>query len=226
MDWRDLVFLHWPVPAADLQTLLPRGLEIESCDGTAWLGIVPFRMARTRLRCLPGMPGTVEFPELNVRTYVRHGDTQGVWFFSLDATSPLVVAAARRTFGLNYLHAKMQIEQRGQLLTCRSERLDHRGPPAHLTVRWCSGGDSRPAVPGTLQHFLVERYCLFSTRDGVLLRGDIAHAPWQLQPASVELGECDMTRLLGLELPDCAPYALCAEPVRAAAWRARPAGTR
>ena len=219
MDWRDLVFLHWPVPAAALQRLLPPGLEVETCEGSAWLGVVPFRMARTRVRWLPPIPTTAAFPELNVRTYVRRGDRRGVWFFSLDAASRITVEAARATFRLPYYRAAMTCGSNGSMIVYASERTDRRGPPARFAARWCHGSSSAPAAPGTLAHFLVERYCLFSAgRDGRVRCGEIAHAPWRLMSASVELGVCDMTRLLGLELPDCAPYALMAEPLRVAAW--------
>ena len=219
MQWTELAFLHWPVAKESLQRLLPAGVEVETHSGDAWLGIVPFRMRRTRIRGLPPMPTAHEFPELNVRTYVRCGGKSGVWFFSLDATSRLAVEGARATFGRPYFRAEMELEQRGQLVSCTSRRTDGRGPPARFAAGYCPGGNSRPAARGSLEHFLVERYCLFApARGGGVRCGDIAHAPWQLQPASVQLGVCDMTRLLGLQLPDTAPFALCAEPVEVAAW--------
>ena len=220
MQWTDLAFLHWPVPKDALQRLVPRGVEVETFDGDAWLGIVPFCMRKTRIRGLPPLPYATDFPELNVRTYVRVGDKPGVWFFSLDAKSRLAVAGARATFGLPYFRAEMEVEQRGLLTSYVSRRVDDRAPPARFAAGYCSGGASRPAKPGTLEQFLVERYCLYAQgRDGSLRCGEIAHAPWQLQSASVQLGVCDMTRLLGFALPDCAPFALCAEPVEVVAWR-------
>lgn len=223
MQWLDLLFLHWPVPAQALQPLLPAGLDIDTFDGSAWLGVVPFRMARTRLRWLPPLPKTAAFPELNVRTYVRAGERQGVWFFSLDAASRVVVAAARAGFRLPYFWADMQVERRGQLQVYSSQRRDRRAPPATFSARWCYGGASYQALPGTLQHFLVERYCLFAAgKDGRPRCGEIAHPPWRLMPASVELGVCDMTRVLGIELPDCTPYALMAEPQSVVAWTLDP----
>lgn len=225
MDWEDLLFLHWPVPAADLRARVPADLAIDTFDGTAWLGIVPFRMARTRLRWLPRLPSAHAFPELNVRTYVRAGDRAGVWFFSLDAASRLAVAGARAAFKLPYFHADMQCDRRGQLIVYSSERRDRRAPPASFAARWCSGSASRPAAPGSLEHFLVERYCMYAVgTDGGLRCGHIAHVPWQLMSASVELGACDMTQRLDLELPDCAPLALMAERQTVVAWALERAG--
>lgn len=222
MQWTELAFLHWPVDPASVRPHLPPGLELETHGGDAWLGVVPFRMRRTRFRFLPPLPTAHEFPELNVRTYVRCGDRAGVWFFSLDAGSRLAVEGARATFGLPYFHADTTVEQKGELVSFTSRRTDRRGPPARFAAGYCSGGRSRPAAPGTLEHFLVERYCLFTaSKHGALRIGEIAHEPWQLQPASVQLGTCDMTRLLGFDLPDHAPFALCAEPLTVASWTPR-----
>ncbi len=223
MQWTDLLFLHWPVPKEPLQRLLPAGVEIETHGGDAWLGIVPFMMRRTRLRGLPPLPTAHEFPELNVRTYVRAGGRPGVWFFSLDAGSRLAIEGARAWFGLPYFRAEMQFEQRSLLTSFTSRRTDARAPGARFAAGYQSGGSSRTAQPGSLESFLVERYCLFAQgRDGRLRCGEIAHDPWRLMPASVQLGVCDMTRILGIQLPDCLPYALCAEPLTVAAWAPKP----
>src|SRR5688500_5474109 len=107
MRWHELLFMHWPVPAAALRPLIPAGLELDTFDGSAWLGVVPFRMSGIRRRLLPPVPGTAAFPELNVRTYVTAGAKPGVWFFSLDAANRLAVRVARWTFHLPYYDATM-----------------------------------------------------------------------------------------------------------------------
>jgi uncharacterized protein YqjF (DUF2071 family) len=216
MDWKDLLFLHWPVARALLQPLLPPPLEVEEHGGTAWLGVVPFRMARTRLRCLP-LPGAHAFPELNVRTYVRAAGRSGVWFFSLDAHSAMAVAGARATFGLPYFTAAIQCANEGSHVTYASRRTDRRGPPARLRARWRAGGAFAEAQAGSLEHFVTERYCMFSVRRGKLGCGEIAHPPWLLAPAQVQLEECDMTRALGVA-PAGAPIAHAAADQRVAAW--------
>jgi len=226
MDWQDLLFLHWRVPAPALQPHLPAGVEVDTFDGSAWLGVVPFRMARTRVRCLPPVPTTHDFPELNLRTYVRVGDRSGVWFFSLDAASRLAVAGARATFGLPYFRARMRCERTGDQLVYTSERTDRRGPPALFGGRWRPSGAPRPAAVGSLEHFLTERYCLFAARRGVVLIGEIAHAPWQLAPAEVQLDVCDMTRLLGLQLEGPPVSALAAAPLCVAAFAPQPVRVR
>lgn len=218
MRWEELLFLHWRWPAAALQRLLPAGVAIETFDGSAWLGVVPFRMAATRFRRWPRLPTAHTFPELNVRTYVQACGRRGVWFFSLDAASVLAVLGARWSFGLPYFHARMRCDRQGDRVVYRSERRDRRGPPASFAASWRAGGTAGPARPGTLEHFLTERYCLFARRRGRLLRGDIAHAPWQLAPADVELQESAMTGLLGEPLVGPPVSALVAAPLLVAAW--------
>ncbi len=112
MSWHDLLFAHAPVPVAALRAVVPAGLELDTFDGVAWLGVVPFRMTRVGPRVLPPLPGLHAFPELNVRTYVTRDGRPGVWFFSLDAANRLAVWTARRFFHLPYFHAAM---------TCRAD---------------------------------------------------------------------------------------------------------
>src|SRR5262245_4268389 len=101
-SWCDLLFAHWRVPVSALRPLIPARLKIQEFDGSAWLGAVPFRMTGVMYRPLPDLPWISAFPELNLRTYVECDGKPGVWFFSLDATNPLAVWAARRFFHLPY----------------------------------------------------------------------------------------------------------------------------
>ncbi|MBL8900445.1 MAG: DUF2071 domain-containing protein [Planctomycetes bacterium] len=217
MTWSELLFLHWRVPAAALRDAIPRALDIDEHDGSAWLGVVPFRMSEVRLRGCPKWPGTAEFPELNVRTYVRHGEQRGVWFFSLDAASWLSVRGARAWFGLPYFDARMSIERAGEQVRYRSERTHRRAPAARFAARYSPSGPVQASRPGSLERFLTSRYALFAQRRGALLCGEIDHAPWPLQPAEVELERCEMTRLLDLELAG-EPHALYAERLEVRAW--------
>ena len=222
MRWLDLVFLHWPVPAAALQRLLPSGLEVEEHNGTAWLGVVPFRMTGVRVRCLPRLPGSGAFAELNLRTYVRHAGVPGVWFFSLDAASRSAVRAARLTFHLPYFDARMSCERHGDVVQYRSERTHKNAPPALFNARWWATAPHVQPHRDTIAHWLVERYALYSAaRDGSLRIGHIHHEPWQLAPASIEIQTCAMTRLAGVELEGPPAFVHDALPLAVAAWAPR-----
>jgi uncharacterized protein YqjF (DUF2071 family) len=183
--WGDLLFAHWTVPAGALRALVPEPLTIDRFDGNAWLAITPFEVSGLRLRGTPPLPWLSRFPELNVRTYVSLGGKPGIWFFSLDAARALAVAAARRTYRLPYFHARMTIARQGTRLQYRSRRSSSE---RELVVDYAPTGRVRATVPGTLEHWLTERYCLYTAdkRQGVM-RAEIHHPPWPLQPASAEI---------------------------------------
>ena len=201
-EWQDLLFAHWPIPAAVLRPLVPRELEVEEFDGTGWLGIVPFRL-RNLWRRVPGRMFKLSFVELNVRTYVRVGDRPGVFFFSLDAASPLAVAGARLLFRLPYYPARMSCTADEGWVRYRSRRL---GGGAELRARYRPTGEVFHARAGTLDYFLTERYCLYAVpHPGRVLRVEIDHPPWPLQPAELEITRNTMTRPLGITLPEAPP---------------------
>ncbi|MEZ6003358.1 MAG: DUF2071 domain-containing protein [Planctomycetota bacterium] len=218
MRWLDLAFLHWRVPAARIAPLLPAGLELDTFDGHAWLGVVPFEMDRTRFRFAPPIPTATRFPELNVRTYVRSAGRPGVWFFSLDAASRLAVRGARRSFHLPYFDAQMRIARRADGVHYTSRRTHRGAPPAHFEARYKATGPPCPGSPGTLEYFLTERYCLYSAGPRGMLRGEIHHGPWPLQPGEVELVTNDLTRLLGLTLDGPPETVHCVTSIDVRAW--------
>lgn len=199
--WHDLLFAHWRVRKELLRQHVPGGLEIDTYQGQAWLGAVPFRMEGVRLRYAPAIPRTSRFPELNVRTYVKHGEKAGVWFFSLDAASKLAVTVARAWFHLPYFFARMSCEERGGWIEYISERKERNSASAVLRGKYRAEGESFHAAKGTLEHFLTERYCLYSAdAEGNLKRGEIHHLPWNMQLARAEISENSMTKGLGLAL--------------------------
>lgn len=202
MQWHDLLFAHWPVPAARLRPLLPPGLALQTWGGAAWLGVVPFMMRGVRARALPPIPPVAAFAELNVRTYVELDGRPGVWFFSLDAASPLAVRGARYGFHLPYFDAAMACERAGPGVRYASRRTHPGARPAALRAAYRPAGPPAPAAPGSLDHWLTERYCLYAAdRRGRVWRGEIHHAPWPLQPAELEIEQNAMAAQVGLDLP-------------------------
>lgn len=217
--WEDLAFLHWPVPAQELQSRIPVGLEVEEFDGTAWIGVVPFRL-RIRARGLPALPKIGAFPEINVRTYVRTGGRPGVWFFSLDAPSRFAIWAARWLYNLPYSRSRFEVKSGGDGVTYRCERLDS-AASARFSGRYRPTGPVAPASPGTLDHFLTERYCLYAADSGGgLHRGEIHHAPWPLAPAEAEIEENTMVAPFGLTL-EGSPRVAFSRRIEVATWPLR-----
>jgi len=194
--WRDLLFVHWRLPADEIARLLPPGLSLDAWEGDAWVGLVPFRMSGVR----PWWsPGGFAFAETNVRTYVHcEGRDPGVWFFSLDAANSLAVRIARRRWGLNYFRAAMSLERHGDRVRYRSRRLWPGQSGASLAID-AEIGPPLPApqpcqpAPGTLEHFLAERYVLYAVRRGRLMRGQVHHAPYPLR--SARAANCDESLL-------------------------------
>ncbi len=191
--WHDLLFAHWPVSTQLLRTHIPAGLEIDTYRGQAWIAVVPFLMSGVRLRGFPALPGASEFPELNLRTYVKRDGKPGVWFFSLDAANSLAVAVARAWFHLPYFRARMRCEELTGWIEYESLRIHDGAEPAAFRGQYRGLGDLFCAKPGTLEHFLTERYCLYSLNSkGQLLRGEVHHAPWDLQLAEAEISDNSM----------------------------------
>ncbi len=230
--WNDLLFAHWPVAPSQISPLLPEGLVVDTFQGSAWLGVVPFWMDRIKIRGIPPVPTARQFPELNLRTYVRDPRTgsQGVYFFSLDAGSLLAVAVARGVYHLPYYWAEMRIERRSEREFSYYSRRRFTSRPVLFIARYRGLGPTRRLVessPGSLEHFLTERYCLFTyDRAGNLVRANIHHVPWPLEEAEAEIHRNDLAAAIGIKLPDIAPvlhysrrlavYVWPAEPVRRA----------
>lgn len=225
MTWRDLLFMHWPVDPAVMRAAVPGDFDLDVFEGACWVGVVPFYMTGIRPRLLPavprwvGEPSVSRFAELNVRTYVSVSGVPGVLFFSLDAENKWAVRAARFDgfgpvpgFGLPYMDAAMHFEGEAKLgdnaadgwVRYASQRTHFGAPPASFkaSYRPIPGAGPVTAAPGTLEHFLTERYCLYSlARRGRVMRGHIHHAPWPLEPAECEMEVCEMTGGLGFALP-------------------------
>jgi uncharacterized protein YqjF (DUF2071 family) len=195
--WQDMLFAHWSVEAAAVARLLPARVEPDERDGSAWVGLVAFVMTGTRSAFWPGLPALPPIPELNVRTYVRVAGVPAVWFLSLDASSPFFVSIGRTLYGLRYHLARMTTVSDGR----RVHYLSVRGRSAFAASYGPTGPASR-ARPGSLEHFLVERYRLFSERRGRLITAEVEHAPWQLQPADAQI---QLNRMAPPGLPLSAP---------------------
>jgi hypothetical protein len=211
MRWRDVAFAHWPVDPEAVARVLPEGLAVATHDGDAYLGVVPFVMSEIGVR---GVPLGRSFPELNLRTYVRHDGERAVYFLSLDAADRLGVGVARAFYALPYYRAELRVERVASdgdapAVTVRSRRTHRGAPPARFDATCRATGESFTPEPGSLAAFLTENYAFYATgsRGGarVLLRGRIDHEPWTLRPASIDVRSNSLFRAANLDRPDGDP---------------------
>jgi uncharacterized protein len=204
--WHDLLFAYWPVPVEQVRPLVPSSLQVDTYEGQAWIGVVPFRMSGIRPRWLPALPWISAFPELNVRIYVIADNKPGVWFFSLDAANPVAVAVARRWYHLPYFRARMSCREVGDGVAYESRRIHCDAPPAAFVGQYHPVGPVFQAERGSLVYWLTERYCLYAVDARQrLYRGEIDHLPWPLQMATAQFSMETMTHPLGITLPDRLP---------------------
>ena len=197
--WRELLFIHWPVPVEAVRPLLPARLTPDTFDGTLYIGIVPFRMESVAPRWLPDAMA-FNFLETNLRTYVHlDGEAPGVWFFSLEAASWLAVRAARIGWSLPYHDARMSLTREGEQVHYESMRSGRH--KTRFEVSYSVGDALPPSEPGTLQHFLLERYLLYSERGGRLCRGQVHHSPYPAHQASVHEVHDELCAAVGLPSP-------------------------
>lgn len=217
--WADLLFVHWKVEADALRSLLPPGLTLDTFEGAAYVGLVPFTMTGVRPVGTPSFPPLSNFHEINVRTYVHYqGRDPGVWFFSLDAANSLAVKIARHWFRLPYFRAAMRLqasEQEGErTVVYQTERLWPEPTPACADLRYTAFGPVTPSQPETLEYFLAERYLLYAYANGRLYSGQVHHTPYPLQSVRLDSLSENLIAASGIARPETIDNLLYAREVR------------
>jgi len=202
--WRDLTFLHWRYNAETISGRLPPGLTLDTFDGSAWVGLVPFVLAAIQLRGLPAVPWISAFPETNVRTYVRGADGErGVWFFTLEADRLAAVMLARLWYHLPYRWASMRVTRRGSAVEYHSlrNRLFGQGR-TEIAVDIGS-----PLETNELDRFLTARFRLYTAMRGRIAYAQIEHPPWPLRRATVTSLKENLMQNSGVPSPQGEPLA-------------------
>lgn len=226
-QWLDLLFAHWPIAVETMRTLVPSQLPLDTWDGMAWVGVVPFRMQGVRPRLHPSLPWLSAFPELNVRTYVKVRDRgvekTGVYFFSLEAANPVAVAVARSSFKLPYFNAQMALVEKEGRIDYHSRRTHRNAPAAEFVGSYRPTGAVYQSKPGSFDAWLTERYALYTVGSrGQVYIGEIHHVPWPLQPASAEIETNTMAQASKLILPTTAPVLQFTRQLDVVVWPLRP----
>jgi uncharacterized protein len=181
--WDDLLFAHWRVDPDVLRPHIPDRLSIDEHDGSAWIGVTPFVVSGLRARGMLPLPYISSFRELNVRTYVTLDAKPGIWFFSLDASSRVAVAAARRLYRLPYFRADITFDRSPERVLYECVRNEQKA----FSCAYRGLGSPAASTPGSLEHFLVERYCLYTEHERQVFRAEVHHRPWPLEEAEVSI---------------------------------------
>ena len=217
--WENLLFAHWPVEPARLERVVPPELPLDSVDGQAWIGVTPFAVKGLRVRGSAPPPVLSSFPEINVRTYVTVDGRPGIYFFSLDTSSRLAVETARRVYRLPYFRAAQSFVG----ARFESRRVHADGPAAEFAGAYEPVGEAEPPSPGSIEHFLTERYCLYTLDENrTVYRGEIHHPPWPLQAAQATIDVNTMAGQVGVEL-EGTPLLHYAERQDVVFWQLEPA---
>jgi uncharacterized protein len=205
--WKKLLFLHWQVPVEELRSLIPDALTIDTFEGAAYVGVVPFVMEDVRPSWWPKALA-FNFLETNVRTYVHLDGQPGVYFLSLDASSRLAVWAARVGWSLPYFFSDMHIEQDQNEIQYTASRRSK--PHPKLSAKYRVGKEIGPSQPDTLEFFLLERYLMFVERQGGIQVGQVYHTPYIAHEVELISVEDELVHAAGLaeqkEQPHCAHY--------------------
>ncbi|WP_409299342.1 YqjF family protein [Peribacillus sp. SCS-26] len=188
-EWKSLFFLHWPIPRDIVRSQIPAGLELDLYEGEAWVSITPFQVKRMRMHGVPPLPFLHSYLELNVRTYVRHKGVPGIYLWSLDANHLPSIAGARVLFSLPYMLSRMDFKENGGLMRYSAERLLPNKRNEAFVAEFKPFGDISEPDEGSVDHWLSERYCLFSVRKGRIYRGDIHHDKWKISPAHAAVSQ-------------------------------------
>ena len=209
MGWHNAIFLHWRVPPAALQTLVPDSLTIDTFDSDAWIGIVAFEMHDVRRKWMPYLPGMRSFPELNVRTYVKHGNSSGVFFLSLDTPEWFTRTIGKRSFHLPYRKRDIKYIVGNDSSTHYQSNHCDGTLEFDITYQHDSPDIANDSPSSEFISWSSERYSLYSTnRKHALQEGEVFHSAWPIQPVNADLPCHDLLKPYGLhnQSPDMTHY--------------------
>jgi uncharacterized protein YqjF (DUF2071 family) len=207
--WDELAYFHWRYEPEVVQQLLPDGIRVDTFDGSAWVGVIPFEMRNVQLGPTPPVPWLGSFIEINVRTYVIDAlGRRAVWFFSLDVPRAAIVAVARSVFALPYCWAGAEHERAGDRHRYRMTRRWPRAVRASADIEFTVGDRLDDDRVGDLEHFLCARWALVTSRRSELLYGRVHHPRWPLHQVGDVTIRQSLVEAAGLPSPTGSPHAL------------------
>ncbi|MFC4619557.1 YqjF family protein [Camelliibacillus cellulosilyticus] len=220
--WRNLLFLHWPIPFEKLRPHIPSSLQIDTFNGTAWIGIILFVLEGIYPRGISFISLTPKFPEINVRTYVKRDGKPGIYFMSIDVENWASLKIAKRWYRLPYHSAQISFRKEGRIFHCHSIRKGIGNNSISFEGKYAPVSEVYLSKKGTLDHWLTERYCLFSSKNKVgIYCGEIHHQPWPLQKAEIEVVKNTLFTPFHFDLSEVRPIAYFSTGVDSLMWNIR-----
>jgi len=178
--WKDVLFLHWPIPNDLIQPEIPAPFKVDTYGGKCWISIVLFQALHSRPRGIPIFLSQPDLLQVNIRTYVQLNGVPGVYFLSLDTNSKSTVRGARSLFNLPYRQAHMSFKQDDHGMQFESKTTNQSAEFGCFKARYTPTSIQVDQQTGSLAHFLTERYYLWTIKNKKVLRGSISHQPWDL----------------------------------------------
>ena len=216
-SWENLSFMHWKVDKEILKKYIPKNLTLDLYKNEAYIGVIPFMMKNVRPRWGVSVPFISDFPEFNIRTYVRSKNIKGVFFLTLDAQSIITRIYASNFFHLPYRYSRGFVKRKRNSFFWKSNRIfgdyDLEGS--------CKGiEDARCAVKGSLDEFLLERYYLFTYDQKKIKKGFIHHKKWVFKKAKPKIIKNDFLQSFSLGIKNVFSPDFChiSDGVKVKAW--------
>ncbi|MGG1677746.1 YqjF family protein [Neobacillus sp. NRS-1170] len=217
--WKNLLFLHWPISLEKLRPYVPSSLQIDTYNGSAWLGVILFVIEGIYPRGISSVSVTPKFPEINVRTYVQCDGKPGIYFLSIDVQNWASLNIAKRWYRLPYYSSEISFQKEGQSFQCQSVRKGNANTIISFKGKYFPVSEVYFPKEGTLDHWLTERYCLYSSTNGVnIYCGEIHHQPWPLQKAEIEIVNNTLFTPFHFDLSEVKPTAYFSEGVDSLIW--------
>ncbi|MCS7086788.1 MAG: DUF2071 domain-containing protein [Bacteroidia bacterium] len=194
--WRHLILASYAVEPGLLRPHVPPGLELDLVDGRAFVSLVAFQFLDTRVLNLK-IPFHVNFPEVNLRFYVRAGQKRGVCFIREIVPRAAVARAARAVYNEPYeaLAMDSKVEADAQTIAARYSVVRKRRTHS-IEVK----AQNRPYLPepDSPAHFFKEHEWGFGrTRKGKTIVYRVEHPHWRVYPVRSYRIDVDFGALYG-----------------------------
>lgn len=177
-NWNNLIIITYAVEPHLLKSYLPAGLELDMKDGYAFLSLVAFEFNNTKVKGMK-FPFHVNFPEINLRYYVKENNRRGVVFIKEIVPRFIIAKFANVLYNENYVSVPMKysyINDNGINIR-HSIFYDNR----EYYIKMLAEQDSLMPGNTTIEHYFKEHEWGFgSNKNGKTLLYNVEHPHWKI----------------------------------------------